>query len=287
MHTSTHRSLLVFVSLVGLVGLVALVGCGAAVAPPELVSARTAYKKAADGPATKESPAKLHEAQLALDVAEKKFGEIPDSLEVKDLAYVAQRKAELAEATADTSIAQKQKELSERGAQQAQVDALRSTQDQLAKTKEELEREKQRRADAEKRAAQAMADLQKIAAVKQDSRGVVITLSGGVLFKTGESKLLPAAMAQLNQVADALSGSNPDAPIEVDGYTDNQGKDDKNRDLSQKRANSVAEYLVSRGVAKDRVKAVGKGSDSPVSDNTSTEGRAQNRRVEIVVGGGK
>ncbi len=282
MKTQASRFLLA-ASVASIVG---VMGCGATVPPPELVAARTAYKKAADGPANKESPAQVHEAQLALDVAEKKWAEIPDSAEVKDLAYVAQRKAELAEATADTSLAVKQKDLSERGAQQAQVDALRSTQDQLTKTKEELEREKQRRADAEKRAAQAMADLQKIAAVKQDSRGVVITLSGGVLFKTGESKLLPAAMAQLNQVADALSGNNPDATIEVDGYTDNQGKDATNRELSQKRATSVADYIVSRGIAKDRVKAVGKGSDSPIADNTSTEGRAQNRRVEIVVGGG-
>jgi len=281
----TNRIVSVALLCIGGLAITGLVGCGAATPPPELVSARTAYKKAADGPAAKESPAVLHDAQNALDAAEKKFKDDSDSPDVKDLAYVAQRKAELAEATADTSLAIKQKEMSEKGAQQAQNDALKNTQDQLAKTKDELEREKQRRADAEKRAAQAMADLQKIAAVKQDSRGVVITLSGGVLFKTGESKLLPAAMAQLNQVADALSSNNPDAPIEVDGYTDNQGKDATNRELSQKRATSVADYLVTRGVAKDRVKAVGKGSDNPVADNTSTEGRAQNRRVEIVVGG--
>jgi outer membrane protein OmpA-like peptidoglycan-associated protein len=272
--------------VIALVPALSLFACSATPPPKELTDARDTFKKSKDGIASKESPAKLHEAEQALELAEKKFKDDPDAPEVKDLAYIAMRKAEIADAAAATNLAVKEKDMSERGAQQAQADALRSTQDQLKKTQEQLDRERTLRSDAEKRAAQAMADLQKIAAVKTESRGTIITLSGGVLFKTGDHKLLPAAMVQLNQVADALTKTNPDAAIEVDGYTDNQGKGDTNLVLSQKRADSVADYLISRGIAKDRVKAFGKGPDNPVSDNTSTEGRAQNRRVEIVVGNG-
>jgi outer membrane protein OmpA-like peptidoglycan-associated protein len=88
---------------------------------------------------------------------------------------------------------------------------------------------------------------------------------------------------KLNEVADALVKGDPDSKITVEGYTDSQGAASFNQDLSQKRAQSVRDYLVSRGIASDRVDAVGFGPDKPVADNASAEGRANNRRVEIVV----
>lgn len=69
----------------------------------------------------------------------------------------------------------------------------------------------------------------------------------------------------------------------VNGYTDNVGTYDNNIALSQKRAQAVRDYLVSKGIPQDLISAQGKGPDAPVADNNSTEGRAQNRRVEIVV----
>jgi outer membrane protein OmpA-like peptidoglycan-associated protein len=131
-----------------------------------------------------------------------------------------------------------------------------------------------------------MADLQKFASVKQESRGMVITLSGSVLFASNESTLLPAAVLKLNDVAEALVKGNPDANITIEGHTDSQGSHDYNVNLGQKRADAVKAQLVSRGVASDRIKAVGIGPDRPVADNRSAEGRANNRRVEIVVDGG-
>ncbi|HQY61134.1 MAG TPA: OmpA family protein, partial [Polyangiaceae bacterium] len=80
-----------------------------------------------------------------------------------------------------------------------------------------------------------------------------------------------------------LVRNNPDARIQVEGHTDNQGQASRNDELSKQRAESVATYLKSRGIAADRVSAVGRGSSKPVADNTSVEGRALNRRVEIVV----
>jgi outer membrane protein OmpA-like peptidoglycan-associated protein len=128
-----------------------------------------------------------------------------------------------------------------------------------------------------------MADLQKIAAVKQEPRGMVITLSGEVLFASNQSTLLPSAVAKLDEVADALTKGNPDANLTVEGHTDSQGQHDYNMLLSQRRADAVKSQLVSHGVAADRIKTVGIGPDRPIADNKSAEGRANNRRVEIVV----
>ena len=95
-------------------------------------------------------------------------------------------------------------------------------------------------------------DLARIASVKQEARGMVITLSGSVLFASGKSDLLPDAQIKLNEVATALGQQDPDAKIVVEGHTDSQGASSFNQDLSQKRAESVRGYLVSRGIASDR-----------------------------------
>jgi outer membrane protein OmpA-like peptidoglycan-associated protein len=274
-----------------------LMACGTALPPAELVNARKSMDAAKQGPAPEQVPADLHSAKQALAKAEAVFEEQGPSRDAKDLAYVALRKVEYAEAAARARIAQSQKDKTERELQKGQADALHRTKsdlqnaqaqlekskEQLARSKEQLDRETQLRIEAEKKAAQAMADLQKIAAVKQETRGMVITLSGSVLFATNESTLLPAAMLKLNEVADALVKGNPDANIVVEGHTDSQGTKDYNQTLSLKRAEAVREHLVSRGVAADRIKAVGIGSERSVADNKSTEGRANNRRVEIIV----
>jgi outer membrane protein OmpA-like peptidoglycan-associated protein len=168
----------------------------------------------------------------------------------------------------------------------AQMDAIRDQQVRI--TSAELgaatqQNERQRRADAEHRAAMATADLQRIASVKQDARGMVITLTGGVLFETAKADLLPSAQAKLSEVADALTKQDPDSRIIVQGYTDSQGNLSFNQDLSQRRAESVRTYLVSHGIAADRVTAQGFGPSNPIASNASPEGRADNRRVEIVV----
>jgi outer membrane protein OmpA-like peptidoglycan-associated protein len=123
--------------------------------------------------------------------------------------------------------------------------------------------------------------IAKIASVKDDERGMVITLLGEVLFKTGKSDLKPAAMAKLDQIAEALKAK--EQPIVVVGYTDDVGTRDHNLGLSLSRAQTVRDYLVTKGVPQDLVTSQGKGPDDPVADNTSVDGRAQNRRVEIVV----
>jgi outer membrane protein OmpA-like peptidoglycan-associated protein len=148
---------------------------------------------------------------------------------------------------------------------------------------QQLQTERERREAADKRAAQAAADLAAFASVKQEPRGMVITLSGSVLFVTNHSDLLPSAQVKLNEVAGALTKQDAESKIVVEGHTDSQGEASYNQDLSQRRAQSVRDYLVSRGIAADRITAQGFGLTRPIADNASAEGRANNRRVEIVV----
>jgi outer membrane protein OmpA-like peptidoglycan-associated protein len=280
-----------FGSLLSLaLGASTLYACGEALPPAELVTARESYARASHGPAGQLKPDEVHEAKEALDTAENAFSKDPSSPNTKDLSYAAGLKAEEAEADAQTMLAVKEKEDTEKKAQAQTLDTMhrtqsemRKTQSELQQTKQELASERQKREEAEKKAAQAMADLQRIAAVKQESRGMVITLSGAVLFPSGQSSLLPGAMVKLNEVADALTKSNPESKMVVEGHTDSQGSVDFNQNLSLQRAQSVRDYLVSRGIAGDRITANGLGSTRPIAANNNAEGRANNRRVEIIV----
>ena len=112
---------------------------------------------------------------------------------------------------------------------------------------------------------------------------MVITLSGEVLFASGKAELQPSAQAKLREVAAALTQQNPQATIVVEGHTDRQGSQAFNLDLSTRRAQAVCDYLAMQGVARDRIRAQGLGFSRPLADNKTAEGRANNRRVEIVV----
>ena len=284
----THGKILIGAVLAAL----AATACGPKLPPKELVDARAQYEQSAKGLAAIETPAQLHTAKTALDKAEAAYSEDGNEPHVRDKAYVALRKAQLAEASARVQLAEKTRMNANLEAQRLQAQMLERTQSDLqssqrnlSKTQEELEAERKARAEAERKHAQAMSDLKKIASVKQETRGMVITLSGQVLFASNESSLLPAAVLKLNDVATALLRGNRDANITIEGHTDSQGSRDYNMQLAQKRAESVKEQLVARGVAPDRIQAVGVGPDRPIADNRSAEGRANNRRVEIIVEG--
>jgi len=283
--------------------LCALLACGGHLAPKELVDARAAYDRAAASNAPKLVPAELHVARESLDLAERKFADDPDSQDAIDSAYIAMRKAQRAEALGNAAAASYSKSVAEHEqtrTQQAIIEnqqgRIQKTESQLAKERDTLvkerdslakqiqmtEEERQKRMEAEKKAQDAMEALSKSLAVKAEMRGTVITLSGGVLFATGQATILLGAQAQLNQVADALK-TQAEHHFTVEGHTDNQGTDAINNDLSNRRANAVRDYLVVRGVAAAAITAQGVGSTRPVADNRTTEGRAMNRRVEIIV----
>lgn len=110
----------------------------------------------------------------------------------------------------------------------------------------------------------------------------VITLSdaGNVLFDFDKSDLTPAAKSQLDTLMDKLRNADV-VSIKVIGHTDSKGSDAYNQALSERRASSVAAYLLSQGLAPNKLTSEGRGESEPVADNASDEGRAENRRVEL------
>lgn len=102
----------------------------------------------------------------------------------------------------------------------------------------------------------------------------------GVNFRTGKSVLLPESQVILDRVAESLLG-NPDVKVEVGGHTDATGSKAANQRLSLARAESVRQYLISKGVPAARITAKGYASTRPIAENSTVEGRAANRRVEL------
>lgn len=244
-----------------------LIGCAASMPPQELVDARQAYLNASNGQATKLVPAELHKAKVALETAEKSFLEDPNSYSTKDLAYIADRKAKMAEGLANSAAERAATEKSKKDYEAAQTEILKRAKDDLAKQK--------------LKADKLESDLAKLAA-KEDERGLVITLSGSVLFASNESTLMPAAKTKLNEVADALLTAK-ERKLTIEGHTDSQGSANHNMELAQRRAESVRSYIISRGYPENMISAQGIGESRPVGDNSSAEGRANNRRVEIII----
>lgn len=250
---------------------VAYFGCAHTV-PSELAQARAAYQRSSEGPTARLVPAEVHKAQAVLAEAERSFADEPDSYRTRDLAYVALRKFERADALA--SIA------ADQGSAVQAKDDYSTLQGEIAtQSKADLT---QARSDLSQSQAALMAALAKAAAVEEEERGLVITLSGSVLFRSDEATLMPAAQARLDQVAEALL-SSPDRGLVVEGHTDSQGSEEDNRDLSQRRADAVRSYLIARGYAADRITAEGLGEGRPIADNGTPEGRSNNRRVEIII----
>lgn len=106
-------------------------------------------------------------------------------------------------------------------------------------------------------------------------------LRKGINFKTGSAELTKNSFGTLNDVASLLN-QFPEAGLEVQGHTDNTGSSEKNKELSSKRAESVTNYLEKKGVDGGRLRAVGYGDEKPIADNKTKDGRAKNRRVELV-----
>ncbi|MFC1642228.1 OmpA family protein [Myxococcota bacterium] len=283
--------------LVGSVVLLGVLsGCGVTLPPKELVSARRAFKEAQEARAAELSPVQLEEARQALARAEVSFEDEGDASVTRYTAYQAERRALSARSAASAEAAKQARAKSEQelrnlqaGYQEATETKLAKTRAQLekeaaekAKTKEQLEAERKARLAAESKLSAALASLEQIAKVKEEARGVVITLSGSVLFATGKWELLAMAQNRLDDVAKALKDQGY-KHIVVEGHTDSRGSEQANLDLSKRRAEAVRSYLVGRGIDANKIEAKGIGEARAVADNASADGRANNRRVELVV----
>lgn len=276
--TSTIPSRLALAALLG----AAASACASTPPPKELQNARASYDAAKGGQASRLDPTDMEVAAKSLDTAERSYLAEGDTSATRDLAYVAKIRAQIADARAGERVANL-----DRGRSLAMLEATRAqqlqvTSAQLESTRGQLQAEQQRREEAERRAQQAMTDLGRIGTVKRDTRGMVLTLSGSVLFASGKSTLLPPAQAKLAQVANVLATQDKGMHLVVEGYTDSQGPEDFNQKLSEKRAEAVRDFLVSHGIPQDHVSAKGLGESNPIANNATAEGRANNRRVELV-----
>ena len=117
--------------------------------------------------------------------------------------------------------------------------------------------------------------------LRETESGVVVTL-GDVLFASGQAQLVEGGRSSLEEVVDLLQ-TEPNKKIRVEGHTDSLGEADANLLLSEQRAQAVLDALVSLGVASERISALGMGEDFPIASNEDEDGRARNRRVDVIL----
>jgi outer membrane protein OmpA-like peptidoglycan-associated protein len=256
-------------------------GCSQPFTYPDLAKAKDTYAHAMKTGQPKEFQTEFADAKKSIGTAQAaqdaqaafEYGKDPSR--ERNLSKEALYRAEVADNAANVS-----KSNAERTAKEAELAGLQqewaakgaSVDDAAARA--EAERAAREAEEARKR-------LAKFADVKEDERGTIITLAGGIPFKTGKADLQPVAVDRLKIVAEALKGTQ--RTVLVEGHTDSTGNKDKNLTLSQARAETVRKYLVDGGIPEGQIRAVGIGQDRPIADNKTSAGRAKNRRVEIIL----
>lgn len=247
-------------------------------------SARSTYQAAAADPhAAGAAPLELSYAAENLRRAEAAWQNGRAAAEVEHLAYLARQQSLIARERGRLAQAQ------------AVIESARAERNELLlqSRQQALQDEGTRLALARRRAAAAegvaAADIERAArmeqalremAAKQTPLGMVMTL-GDVLFDVGKTTLKPGAARTLDRLADFMR-QYPERKARIEGFTDDTGPAELNRELSRERARAVREELIGRGIDGDRVEAVGYGAAFPVASNANPAGRQQNRRVEIV-----
>ncbi|MGV8877420.1 MAG: OmpA family protein [Sphingobacteriaceae bacterium] len=120
------------------------------------------------------------------------------------------------------------------------------------------------------------------AEVVREGEGIIIKFDSGILFDIDKTALKAAAVTNIENLSASLK-NNPETNILIIGHTDNTGSDSHNMDLSIRRAKAVKDLTIANGVEGSRLSTEGKGKNEPIGDNTTAEGRTENRRVEIVI----
>jgi outer membrane protein OmpA-like peptidoglycan-associated protein len=182
-------------------------------------------------------------------------------------AQIAAQQQALQRAQADAQAAQA--EAAAANARAAQLAAEHSAQQATNQTEEMRERLKQQ--------------LSQVLQTQETARGLIVNMSD-VLFATAQYTLKPEAREKLAKVSGILL-AYPDLKVQVEGYTDDVGSDQYNLTLSQQRGDAVRDYLVSQGVSAANMTSIGYGKNNFIADNATAAGRAQNRRVNLVVSG--
>ena len=118
--------------------------------------------------------------------------------------------------------------------------------------------------------------------VERQGNQIALTMPSSVTFSLNSAELKPQFFGPLNEVASTLN-EYPSTAVDIVGHASADGADDYNQRLSEQRANSVANYLVSQGVQSVRIQATGRGETQPIASNDTEAGRAANRRVEVLL----
>jgi outer membrane protein OmpA-like peptidoglycan-associated protein len=224
---------------------------------------------AADREAAAQAAAQQAEAQAQLDQQRRQEAE-QARLQAEQMKSEALSAAQQAAQEKAAANAARQQALAAQAAASAEADRLRQANQQSEAEKAQL-RERLRQ------------QFSQILETRETARGLIVNISD-VLFDFDKYTLKPGAREKLAKVSGILL-AYPGLKIQLEGHTDSIGTDDYNMKLSQERADSVQEYLLSQGVTAGSLSAVGLGKASPVATNDTDAGRQQNRRVEMVVSG--
>jgi outer membrane protein OmpA-like peptidoglycan-associated protein len=246
--------------------------CSSTPAPnPDLDAAQTLYNQASNDPAVvKDAPLELQQSREALSQAQAQWRNNGDPVTVGHFAYLAARRAELAQQTAKLKEAQ---------LQISNADAARAQALLAARTQEAT----QARQQAQQAQSEASHLQQQLAALKADqaNAGAILTLRD-ILFDVNGTDLKPGSYDSIRQIANFLK-EHPERTVVIEGFTDSTGGADYNLRLSQLRAEAVRNALVREGVAPDHVVARGMGASEPVASNDTVAGRQLNRRVQVAI----
>lgn len=270
-----------------------IAACATSQAPlPALEQARSSVARTSADPAVAQyAQIELKEATDTLARADHVWAYEKDEPETNHLAYLAQQRAAIASNTAqarqmDAQIQQAGSETDRLRLQARTREAEQATQraelaQQKAMSAEQRAAQQQAAArSAQERVGALEAQLRDMEA-QQTERGLLVTL-GDVLFAFDKAELSAQAGPRLDKLAQFLT-QFPDRKLLIEGYTDSVGNDTYNLTLSERRAQAVRSALVQRGVDGARITARGYGKAHPVADNGAADGRAMNRRVEIVI----
>jgi outer membrane protein OmpA-like peptidoglycan-associated protein len=203
-------------------------------------------------------------------------------------ALKMKQEAEAAAAEAARQKAEAEKAAAEAVAQQqalaAETDKARQAAAESDALRQQAEKDRQR-AEYEKQELRArlLQQLNSILATRDSARGLVANMSD-VLFRSGSYELLPAARERLAKVSGIVL-AYPSLHVTIEGHTDSVGSDEYNQQLSERRAQAVRDYFVQQGINSTAVEAKGYGKTEPIASNDTIEGRAQNRRVELILAG--
>src|ERR1700722_5183041 len=206
-------------------------------------------------------------------------------------ARLAQEQAAQSKAQADEDARRRaQAEQAQAEAQRQQAAALAQQQQAEAATaaaqSADAEADRQRQEAIRQREAmraRLLAQLNQVLQTRDTARGLMVSMPEG-LFDFNKNTLKPEARERLARISGIVL-AYPDLKLEIDGYTDSVGSDEYNQTLSDKRAESVRDYLVSSGVSMNNGAARGLGKTDPIADNSTSAGRKLNRRVEMIVSG--